>query len=82
MKYPMVAKDHAKELSAELKLARGAAQNSIRKVQEKEKNHYDQRAKNTDLKEGDLVMLKVQPLDQSFRGPFKVESLTSTNAFI
>ena len=85
VKYPIVATDYAKELSAELKLAREAAQKSIEKAQAEQKKHYDRRAKDTDLVVGDLVMLKVQPrfkLDRSYKGPFRIESLTSTNAMI
>ena len=37
--------------------------------------HYDRRAKDSELQVGDLVMLKVQPrfrLDRSYKGPFRL----------
>ena len=41
--------------------------------------------KECELQKEDLVMLKVQPrfkLDRTYRGPFEVQSLTSTDAVI
>ena len=34
------------------------------------------------LKVGDLVMLKTEPMDRSYKGPFVIRSLSSTNADI
>lgn len=83
--YPIVATEYAKELSLELKRARKAAKDNIEKSQREQKKQYDRRSKECDLQVGDLVMLKVQPrfkLDRSYKGPFTIQSLTTTNAVI
>ena len=44
-------------------------------AQWKQKIHYDRETRHVDLKEGDLVMLSVQPkfkLDRIFKGPFVI----------
>ena len=83
--YPVVETEFAKELAKELKQARTLAQRTIQSKQREQKKYYDQRSKIKELKIGDLVMLKTAPcfrLDRSFKGPFVVESVTSTNTVI
>ena len=85
MRYPVIESEYAKELAEELKLARALARKNIQAKQREQKRHYDHRSKVKDMKIGDLVMLKTQPrfrLDRSFKGPFVVQSVTSTNAVI
>ena len=85
VKYPVVESEYAKELAKELKQARALAQKNIQARQREQKKYYDRRSKIKDLKIGDLVMLKTQSrfrLDRSFKGPFVVQSVTSTNAVI
>lgn len=82
--YPVVETEFAKELAKELKQARTLAQRNIQNKQ-KEQKYYDQRSKVKELRVGDLVMLKTALwfcLDRSFKGPFVVQSVTSTNAII
>ena len=85
VKYPVVESEYAKELAKELKQARALAQKNIQARQREQKKYYDRRSKIKDLKIGDLVMLKTQSrfrLDRSFKGPFVVQSVTSTNPVI
>ena len=85
VKYLVVASEFAKELVEELKQVRSVAKKNIRKGQAEQKRHYDHKAKDVELSEGDLVMLKVQPrfrLDRRYKGPFRIQSLTATNAVI
>ena len=85
MKYPLVESEYAKELAKELKQVRALAQKNIQTKQSEQKRYYDRRSKIKDLKIGDIVMLKTQSrfrLDCSFKGPFVVQSVTSTNAVI
>ena len=85
VRYPIVATEYAKELSSELKKARAVAKGNIDRSQKEQKKYYDRRSKECELQIGDLVMLKVQPrfkLDRSYKGPFTIQSLTSTNAVI
>ena len=61
------------------------AKQNIGKKQKEQKKYYDQRSKEIELRVGELVMLKTEPrfkLDHSFKGPFVVKSLTSTNVVI
>jgi len=74
-----------KELVKELKQVRAIAKQNIEKTQKYQKKYYDRKVKDVKLKIGDLVMLKTKPrfrLDHSYKGPFKIKSLTSTNAII
>ena len=85
VRYPIVATEYAKELCKDLKATRELAGKSIRKAQIGQKTQYDKGVRERDLQKGDLVMLKVQPrfkLDRPYRGPFEVQSLSSTNAVI
>lgn len=83
---PTIESDYARELFTELKAARQLAKQSITKAQRTQKAMYDRKA--TDdirIKEGDLVMLKVEPrfkLDRTFRGPYRVYTVTATCAQI
>ena len=83
---PTVTTDYARELFAELKTARQLARQNIGKAQAAQKTRYDKAAcGNIKVEEGDLVMLKVQPqfkLDRSFRGPYRVYTVTDTCAHI
>ena len=63
----------------------GNWQRSIFSLHSLTRQSSDCKSKDVQLKLGDRVMLKVEPwfkLDQSFKGPFIVRSLTSTNAVI
>jgi len=82
---PIVETEFARELFSDLKRARKLAQQEIKKAQGKLTEQYDKSAKESVVKENDLVMLKVEPqfkLDRTFRGPYRVESVTSTNVVI
>ena len=82
---PILETDYARELFKELKQARQLAQKTIEKSQGQQKVQYDKGAKESQVKEGDIVMLKVEPrfrLDRNYKGPYRVVSVTSTNAFI
>ena len=46
---------------------------NLEATQKQQKKYYDKKAKNCELKAGDLAVLKVQPkfkLDRQFEGPF------------
>jgi len=84
-RYPIMETEYGQELVRELKQARSVAKQNIGKKQKEQKRYYDQRSKEVELRVGDLVMLKTEPrfkLDRSFKGPFVVKSLSSTNAMI
>ena len=85
MHYPIVATEYAKKLCKDLKATRELTGKGIKKAQIGQKTQYDKGVREFDLQKGDLVMLKVQPrfkLDRPYRGPFEVQSLSSTNAVI
>ena len=85
VRYPALETEFARELVKELKHARELARKSIQNAQRSQKQCYDRRAKDVKLHIGDLVMLRVEPkfrLDRNHRGPYKIKSLTSTNAAI
>ena len=82
---PALETDYARELFKELKQARQLAQKTIEKSQRQQKIQYDKGARDPQVQEGDLVMLKVKPrfrLDRSYKGPYRVVSVTATNVFI
>ena len=84
-RYPVMETEYDQELARELKQAHNVAKQNIGKKQKEQKKYYDQRSKEIELQVGDLVMLKTEPrfkLDRSFKGPFVMKSLTSTNAVI
>ena len=84
-RYPTIETEYAKELFKELRQARSIAKKNIEKKQKDQKKFYDQKSKDVKLTVGDLIMLKSSPrfrLDCSFKGPFQIKSLTSTNAII
>ena len=77
VKYPVVVSDFAMELVEELRCTRAIVRKSRSKTMIV--------GLNSELQVGDLVMLKVQPryrLHRSYQGPFKIKSLTATNAVI
>ena len=83
-RFPTIETD-GRELAKELGQARAIAKQNIEKKQREQKKYYDQNAKDVKLNVGDLVMLKTEPrfrLDRSYKGPFEIKSLTSTNAMI
>jgi len=85
VRYPVVAKEYAKELCKDLKVTRELASKSIKKAKIGQKSQYDKGVKEQEMKRGDLIMLKVQPrfkLDQPYRGPFEVQLVILTNAVI
>ena len=85
VRYPVKETEYGKELEVQLKQARRVAQQNICKKQKEQKRYYDQKSKEVELQVGDLVMLKTEPrfkLDRSFKGPFVVKSLTTTNGMI
>ena len=84
-RYPTVETDYGQELAKDLKKVREIARGTIQKKQKEQKKFYDRRCKEVKLKVGDLVMLKTERrfrLDRSYKGPFVIRSLTSTNAEI
>ena len=85
VRYPVVESEYAKELAKELQQTRALALKNIQAKQKVQKKYYDRKSKVKELKIGDLVMLKTQSrfhLDRSYKGPFVVQSVTSTNAVI
>jgi len=84
-KFPVVETDYGVALEKELKYARSLAKKNLEASQKQQKKFYDRKAKDCNLRVGDLVMLKVQPgfkLGKQFQGPFVIVSLTATNAVI
>ena len=84
-RYPTVETDNGQELAKDLKKVREIARGTIQKKQQEQKKFYDRRCKEVKLKVGDLVMLKTERrfrLNRSYKGPFVIRSLTSTNAEI
>ena len=85
-RYLVMETEYGQQLAKELKRARIVAKQNIGKKQkEQKKTYYDQKSKEVELQVGDLIMLKIEPrfkLDWSFKGPFVVKSLMSTNALI
>jgi len=70
--FPVIETDYARELFKEVKQARQLAQKVIKQAQ---KDQYDKTAKETNIQEGDIVMLKVEPrfkLDRPYKGPYTV----------
>ena len=85
VRYPTLETEYGRALFKELQSARDIAQKSIVKAQQIQKHNYDRRATDNQLKEGDLCMLKVEPrfrLHRQYKGPFHIQSLTTTNAVI
>ena len=77
--------EFAKELFQDLREARKLAQRNIKKAQHQQKQGYDKSAVEPTIKVDDLVMLKVEPrfkLDRTYKGPYRVIEVTSTNAVI
>ena len=73
----VVATDYAKELWKEMKKDRSVAHKMINRAQDHQMCHYDKKAKDPAIQEGDIVMLNVEPrfkLDCAFRGPYRVQS--------
>ena len=84
-RYPTLETEYGQALLKELQSARGITQKSIVKAQQIQKHNYDRGATDNQLKEGDLCMLKVEPrfrLDRQYKGPFRIQSLPTTNAVI
>ena len=82
---PVVESEYGEALARELKEVREFARKNAKAAQRRQKSYYDRAVKNSGLKEGDLVMLKVQPkfkLDRKYKGPFVIKSITNTNAVI
>ena len=83
--YPTLETEYGQALFKELQSARDIAQKSIIKAQQLQKHYYDRGATDNQLKEGELCMLKVEPrfrLDRQYKGPFRIQSLTTTNTII
>ena len=82
---PVLETEFAKELFQDLREARKLAQRNIKKAQHQQKQNYDKSAVEPTIKVDDLVMLKVEPrfkLDRTYKGPYRVMEVTSTNAVI
>ena len=82
---PTIETEYAHELFRKLKKARQLARKSIQTAQGKQKKQYYLRAQNSNIHAGDLVMLKVEPmfkLDHGYKGPYRVNEVTTTNAAI
>ena len=77
--------EYGRELFCELKKIRELAKLKISRAQYSQKSQYDKGSKESKIREGDLVTLKVDPmfkLDRTFRGPYRVHGVTSTSARI
>ena len=84
-RHPTMETEYGQELVRGLKRVRELARKTIQKSQRSQKRFYDRRCKEVKLKVGDLVMLKTEPrfrLDRSYKGPFVIKSLSTTNADI
>ena len=84
-RFPVIQADYAKEMFKDVKQARQLAQKVIKQAQMGQKYQYDKTSKKISIKEGDIVMLKVElrfKLDQSYKGPYRVKEVTPTNVFI
>ena len=80
-----IESEYGRELFQELKAIRELARQHIKRTQISQKEQYEKRSKEPIIKVSDLVMLKVDPkfkLDHSFRGPYRVHSVTATCACI
>ena len=64
--------DYGRELFQELKRIREIAKQHINKAQSSQKDQYDKHSTEPVIKEGDLVMLKVDVMDRSFHGTYGV----------
>ena len=86
--YPVDVEDYRTELLCTLKKTHALALESIRKAQEKQKRFYDRQSTATKFKIGDRVMVympsetsgKDRKLARPYHGPYRVISLTQTNA--
>ena len=68
-----------------MKKIRNVVKQQIKKSQKSQKHQYDKHVKESKIRTGDLVMLKVEltfKLDRSFRGPYRVHDVTPTCASI
>ena len=82
--------DYKSEIMLSLAQAWELAAKNAEKSQERMKYYYDQKARESTIKEGDLVMIytpEVRPhhskkLSTTFNGPFRVYKVTPTNAHI
>ena len=85
MKALTVESEYGKELFVKMKKIRDAVKQRIKKSQRTQKDQYDKHVKESKIRIGDLVMLKVEAsfkLDRTFRGPYRVHAVTSTCACI
>ena len=80
-----IESEYGRELFQEMKRIRDVVKQRIKKSQKAQKDQYDKHVKESKIKTGDLVMLKVEPtfkLDRTFRGPYRVHDVTPTCASI
>ena len=85
VKYHTIETKYGRALFKELQTAKETAQKTIGKAQQIQKHNYDKIATDSHLEGGGLCMLKVEPcfrLDRSYRDPFRIQSLTTTDAVI
>jgi len=80
-----VDSEYGRELFSELKRIREIAKQKIKKAQHSQKIQYDKGVKDSRIRKGDIMTLRVNPkfkLDRSFHGPYQVHGVTSTSARI
>ena len=76
-----IESEYGRELFQEMKRIRDVVKQRIKKSQKAQKDQYDKHVKESKIRTGDLVMLKVEPtfkLDRTFRGPYRVHDVTPT----
>jgi len=60
-RYLTIEIEYGQELAKELKQARILAKQNIGKKQREQKNNYDRKSRDVELKVGDVVMLRTEP---------------------
>ena len=81
---PVVESEYGEALAMELKV-RAFARKNTEAARQQQKSYYNGAVKDSRLKAGDLVMLKVRlkfKLDRKYKGLFVIKSITNTNAVI
>jgi hypothetical protein len=86
--YTIDTNDYKSEMMTSLSQAWKLAQENIKIAQKHQKTHYDKKTRETHLKVGDWVMVLMpseakgekRKLARPFRGPFRVLTVTPTNA--
>ena len=81
----MADSDYGLASEKELKEIRSVTKKNVEAAQRRQKTYYDKGSRDSVLKVGNFVMLKVQPkfkLERHHKGPFVIKLLMDTNAVI